>query len=93
MEKKEISDRIKSLLVEDLFLADSVDEIAGSAELGTDLGMDSVGFVELATLVGEVFGIEVADTDIGDGHFTSVDKVTEFVVLKAKWQGKSGEEG
>jgi acyl carrier protein len=80
MEKKEISDRIKSLLVEDLFLADSVDEISGSAELGTDLGMDSVGFVELATLVGEVFEIKVADTDIGDGHFTSVDKLTEFVV-------------
>ena len=82
MEKKEISDRIKSLLVEDLFLADSVDEISGSAELGTDLGMDSIGFVELATLVGEVFEIKVADTDIGDGHFTSVDKLTEFVAAR-----------
>lgn len=82
MKKKEISDRIKILLVEDLFLADSADEISGSAELGTDLGMDSVGFVELATLVGEVFQIKVAETDISDGHFTSVDKLTEFVAAR-----------
>lgn len=81
MDKKEISDRIKVLLVEDLFLADSVDQITDSTEF-KDMGMDSVGFVELATLVGEVFGIKVKDSDIGEGHFTSVDKLTEFVATR-----------
>lgn len=39
MDKKEISERIKNILVEDLFVADSASEIEDEAELGTDLGM------------------------------------------------------
>ncbi|MCK9364362.1 MAG: phosphopantetheine-binding protein [Syntrophales bacterium] len=88
MGKQEIIDRIKSMLVEDLFLADSADEISGSAELGADLGMDSVGFVELATLVAEVFEIKVADVDIGEGHFISVDRLTEFVASRLQQRFK-----
>lgn len=79
MEKKEISDRIKNVLVEDLFVADSVSEVGDKDELGTDLGMDSVGFVELATIVGEIFEIKVNDTDVGEGHFQTVEKLTDFV--------------
>ena len=77
--KTEIAECVKGMLVDDLFLADTAEEIGDDAELGTELGMDSVGFVELATIVGEVFEISVSDTDIGQGHFATVRSLTDFI--------------
>lgn len=89
MDKKEISERIKGILVDDLFVADSPEEVKDNSELGTDLGLDSVGFVELATIVGEIFEIDVADTDVGEGHFTSVDKLTDFIHARRTAKAKA----
>jgi acyl carrier protein len=89
MEKAKISERIKGMLVEDLFVADSPEEIAEDAKLGTELGMDSVGFVELATMVGEVFEIPVSNTDIGQGHFASVATLTDFIAAKIEEKAAS----
>jgi len=82
MEKQDISARIRRMLVEDLFLAASADEIADEADFGSDLGLDSVGFVELATIVGEVFEIKVADVHVGQGHFRTLRRVTDFVITQ-----------
>lgn len=79
MEKDEIRKRIKAILVDDLFVADSVDDIGDDAKIGSDLGMDSVGFVELGTIVGEVFHFQVDDTDVGERNFDSVASLTDFV--------------
>ncbi|MEA2666800.1 MAG: hypothetical protein QOI11_3744 [Candidatus Eremiobacteraeota bacterium] len=79
MEKDEIRKRVKAILVDDLFVADSVDGIGDDAQIGSDLGMDSVGFVELGTIVGEVFHFQVEDSDVGEGHFASVEKLTDFI--------------
>jgi acyl carrier protein len=79
MEKDEIRKRIKAILVDDLFVADSVDDIGDDAKIGSDLGMDSVGFVELGTIVGEVFNFQVDDTDVGERNFDSVTSLTDFV--------------
>lgn len=43
------------------------------------MAWDSVGFVELATIVGEIFEIQVSDSDVGEGHFTTVKSLTDFV--------------
>ena len=82
MNKGEISDRIKRMLVDDLFLAGSTDEVADEADLGSDLGLDSVGFVELATIVGEVFQIKVTEADIGQGVCRTVQRLSDFVLSK-----------
>lgn len=79
MEKNEIIQRLKTMLVEDLFVADQVDDIDIDGELDNDLGLDSVGFVELATLVGETFDIKISDADIGEGHFTTVSRLATFI--------------
>lgn len=79
MKKDEIIHRLKNILVEDLFVADSVDEIDIDSELGNELGLDSVGFVELGTLVGEIFNVQVTESDIATGHLTSVSRLTDFI--------------
>jgi len=87
MDRNEINKRIKSILVEDLFVADSPEGIADTAAIGSDLGLDSVGFVELATIVGELFEIKISDTDISQGHFADVQILTDFILARLK--GKS----
>lgn len=79
MKKDEIIQRLKNVLVEDLFIADSADEINIDAELGNELGLDSVGFVELGTLVGEIFNVQVTESDIAAGHLTSVNRLADFI--------------
>lgn len=83
MERKHIVAQLKKILVEDLFVGDTTDDIAETSHLGTDLGLDSVGFVELATIVGETFGIQILDGDLGKGHFTTVEQITDFVVARS----------
>lgn len=79
MKKDEIIQRLKNVLAEDLFIADSADEINIDSELGNELGLDSVGFVELGTLVGEIFNVEVTESDIAAGRLTSVSRLADFI--------------
>jgi acyl carrier protein len=79
MDKEEIVQRLKRILVEDLFVADSPEDINIDNSLEADVGLDSVGFVELATLVGEAFNIEISDETVGEGHFGSLRQLSEFI--------------
>jgi acyl carrier protein len=79
------------MLVEDLFLAESVDEISDEADFGSDLGLDSVGFVELATIVGEVFELKVTDVHVGQGYFRTLRRVVEFVTTQLQEKSSTGE--
>lgn len=79
MERKQIIGQLKKILVEDLFIGDNADDITDTKHLGTDLGLDSVGFVELATIVGETFQIKILDQDLGQGYFATVERITDFV--------------
>ncbi len=82
MERKQIIGQLKKILVEDLFVGDNADDITETKHLGTDLGLDSVGFVELATIVGETFEIKILDQDLGQGYFATVDKITDFILAR-----------
>ncbi|MGY4304489.1 acyl carrier protein [Bradyrhizobium sp. USDA 4369] len=79
MENDEIVQRLKRILVDDLFVADSPDDIGLDSALEADVGLDSVGFVELATLVGEAFNIEISDETVGQGHFGSLRQLSQFI--------------
>ena len=79
MDNDEIVQRLKRILIEDLFVADSPDDINIDSSLDADVGLDSVGFVELATLVGEAFNIQISDQAVGEGHFGSLRQLSEFI--------------
>ena len=82
MDKPEIIRVLKGILVDDLFVADSPDDIDVEVSLDNDLGLDSVGFVELGTLVSETFNIRIADSDVGEGHFASVNRLADFIISR-----------
>lgn len=77
--KETAEQRIKSILVEDLFVAEDVSEISSDARLADELGLDSVGFMELSTLLSEAYGITILDTDMTGGSFATVGSIVDFI--------------
>lgn len=63
MEKDEILNGIKGILVEQLAVKDS--EVTPEATFVDDLGADSLDIVELIMALEEKFGLEISDDDAG----------------------------
>ena len=58
-DKETIVKELKKILVEDLFVSIPEGEIKLEDSLSSDLGVDSVGWVELVTILEEKYGIEI----------------------------------
>lgn len=61
MEREEILDKIKSVVVDQLNVEE--DEVVDDASFIDDLGADSLGIVELVMALEEEFGISIPDED------------------------------
>ena len=57
--KEQITGDLKRILVEDLFVEIPPDKIKDSDSFGTDIGLDSVGQIELLSLVEEKYGLKL----------------------------------
>src|SRR5207302_8202905 len=62
-DKETIVKELKKVLVEDLFVSIPEGEIKLEDSLSSDLGVDSVGWVELVTILEEKYGIEITGED------------------------------
>ena len=61
MEREEILDKVKSVVVDQLNVED--DEVVDDASFIDDLGADSLGIVELVMALEEEFGVSIPDED------------------------------
>jgi acyl carrier protein len=61
MEREEILDKVKAVVVDQLNVED--DEVVDDASFIDDLGADSLGIVELVMALEEEFGISIPDED------------------------------
>ena len=57
MERKEIEEKVKAFLIEDLEIAE--ENIAPEAKLKDDLGIDSLDFVDIVVIVEKNFGFKI----------------------------------
>ena len=57
MERKEIEEKVKASLIEDLEIED--ENIAPEAKLKDDLGIDSLDFVDIVVIVEKNFGFKI----------------------------------
>ncbi|GHF18058.1 MULTISPECIES: acyl carrier protein [Streptomyces] len=74
-----IADIIKDILVTKLYVESSPDEIALDDHFHRDLGVDSLGFVELRYQVEEKFGISVSDDDFNPENFMSIGTLVAYI--------------
>ena len=84
MERKEVFDELKSLMVTRLkFDPRRAAEVAESTPLpkGVEgsIGLDSLDFIELSIAIEERFGVVLDESEELTAHFTSFDTLSRFI--------------
>lgn len=62
MDISEVTDKVKQFLVEEFEIEN--DKIKPEATLKTDLGIDSLDFVDIVVIVDDIFGFQINSDDI-----------------------------
>ena len=84
MNQNDVKTELKRILIDDLFIEVPEDMIKDDDTIGTDLGLDSIGFVEFATIISERMSIPIQESDITSGSFTTISTLADFVVSSAE---------
>jgi acyl carrier protein len=89
VERSELKQRLKQLLVEGLRLDEVVPAQINDAEaiFGEGLGLDSIDALELAVLVEETFHVTIPDEEVGRVAFASIDALADFVIANRPENG------
>jgi len=64
MERKEIEEKVKEFLIDDLEIEE--DKIAPDALLKEDMGIDSLDFVDIVVIVEKKFGFKIKPEEMAD---------------------------
>ena len=80
MERKEIEEKVKNFLIEDIEIDE--EKIFPEARLKDDLGIDSLDFVDIVVLVNDKFGFKIKQEEmIGVDTFS---KFCDYIETKLK---------
>jgi acyl carrier protein len=74
-----IEDCLRDILIEDLFVEVEKDKILPTYSLRQDLGIDSLGFVELREQVEKRFSIVIPDDDFTPENFSTISSLTSLI--------------
>lgn len=76
---RSIEDCLRDILIDDLFVALDKDKILETHSLRRDLGLDSLGFVELREQVERRFGVVVPDDEFTPENFSTISSLTSLI--------------
>lgn len=74
-----IEDSLRDILLEDLFVERQRESILATDSLRQDLGIDSLGFVELKTQIESRLGIEISDEDFTPENFATLASLASLI--------------
>jgi acyl carrier protein len=74
-----IEDSLRDILIEDLFVEFDKDSLLPTYSLRQDLGVDSLGFVELREQVEKRFSIVISDDDFTPENFSTISSLTNLI--------------
>ena len=78
----EIETRLRSMIVDRLFLAVAPEDIAPDAALVEEYGVDSVNLLELVVGLEEEFGLQLDGGDFNARHFGTLAALRDFVAAR-----------
>lgn len=79
--RRQLTERLKAVLIERLMLPLEPDEIAEDSPLfGSGVGLDSVDALEIVVAVESEFGVAITDEDMQ--AFRSINTVVDFIAMK-----------
>jgi acyl carrier protein len=70
--REDLIPALRKIVVDDLFVEITEEQIGLDDGLRTVIGLDSVGFVELRVICEQKFNIEINDDDYTPENFTSI---------------------
>lgn len=82
MDNAAIEARLKTMIVDRLFLKVQPEEIDINVSLMDAYGVDSVSLLELVVGLEEAFGIQLEDGDFDVRHFATVAALRDFVAAR-----------
>lgn len=74
-----MKDRIKTMMVERLYMNVSPDQIENDKSLINEYGVDSLNLLELIVGIEEEFGIRIDDSEFRVSNFETVDALAGFL--------------
>lgn len=74
-----IEDCLRDILIEDLFVELPKDKILSTYSFRQDLGIDSLGFVELREQAEKRFRIVISDEDFTPENFATISSLTSLI--------------
>lgn len=74
-----IEDRLRDILIEHLFVEFEKEKILATDSLRQDLGLDSLGFVELKDQVEKRFGIAISEDEFTPENFSTISSLTGLI--------------
>lgn len=82
MDREQLKQRLKALIVEGLKLEDKrPEDIDDAAPIFVEgLGLDSIDALELVVLIEDNFRVTIPDEDVGKRAFASIDALTDFIL-------------
>ena len=74
-----IEDCLRDILVTDVFVELEKDKILSTASLRQDLGVDSIGFVELKVQVEKRFSIVISEEEFTPENFSTISSLSGLI--------------
>jgi acyl carrier protein len=74
-----IEDSLRDILIEDLFVEFEKEKILLTYSFRQDLGIDSLGFVELREQVEKRFRIVISEDDFTPENFSTISSLTSLI--------------
>ena len=78
MERKEIEEKVREILIDDLEIEE--DKIAPAAKLKDDLGIDSLDFVDIVVIVEKKFGFKIKPEEMAG--ITTLEEFCDYIQSK-----------
>ena len=83
MNKSEVAQRAKELLISGLRLDISPEEIRDAEPIfGAGLGLDSIDALEFVVLIEEQFGVAILHEAVAKQAFASIDALADFILAE-----------
>lgn len=77
-----LSSSLKTFLVDHLFLEIPLEDIRDDAPLGSELGVDSLGFTEIVAFLEDSHGVKITDEEFSPENFRTISAIVALVDQK-----------
>jgi acyl carrier protein len=78
----QLEEALKDFIIESLFIDLPREAILHDMALGTEVGVDSLGFTEIVAYLDDVWGVKILDSEFTPDNFRTIDRIVALALSK-----------